>query len=145
PATAATVVLDFLFVTVLSRVKTGMPHSASAKKRHKQNLRNRERNRAAKSELKSQVRKVLSAIDGGDATQATEALRVLARTADKAAASRKIHRNKAARIKSRLSAPVLAASKGGAAAATTKSDGKTASAKSGGKGAGKSKKSAAKA
>ena len=40
-----------------------MPHSASAKKRHKQNLRNRERNRAAKSELKSHVRKVLSAID----------------------------------------------------------------------------------
>ncbi|MFM8704729.1 MAG: 30S ribosomal protein S20 [Planctomycetia bacterium] len=126
-----------------------MPHSASAKKRHKQNLRNRERNRAAKSELKSQVRKVLSAIDGGDATQAKEALRVLARTADKAAASRKIHRNKAARIKSRLSARVLAASKGGAAAATAKSDGKsdgkTASAKSGGKGAGKSKKAAAKA
>ena len=46
-----------------------MPHSASAKKRHKQNLRNRERNRAAKSELKSHVRKVLSAIDAGDITQ----------------------------------------------------------------------------
>ncbi|MFM8709476.1 MAG: 30S ribosomal protein S20, partial [Planctomycetia bacterium] len=44
---------------------------------------------------------VLSAIDGGDATQAKDALRVLARTADKAAASRKIHRNKAARITSR--------------------------------------------
>jgi small subunit ribosomal protein S20 len=118
-----------------------MPHSASAKKRHKQNLRNRDRNRAAKSELKSQVRQVLSAIDGGDAAQAKEALRLLARTADKAAASRKIHRNKAARIKSRLSARVLAASKGGAAAATAK----TASAKSAGKGGGKSKKAAAKA
>jgi small subunit ribosomal protein S20 len=90
-----------------------MPHSASAKKRHKQNLRNRERNRASKSELKSHVRKVLSAIDAGDATQAREALRTLASSADKAAAAKKIHRNKAARIKSRLSARLLAASKGG--------------------------------
>ena len=105
-----------------------MPHSASAKKRHKQNLRNRERNRAAKSELKGQVRKVLAAIDGGDATQAREAFRVLAKTADKAASSRKIHRNKAARIKSRLSARVLAATKGGAAAGSAKG-GSAASAK----------------
>ena len=97
-----------------------MPHSASAKKRHKQNLRNRERNRAAKSELKSHVRKVLSAIDAGDATQAREALRTLASSADKAAASKKIHRNKAARIKSRLSARMLAASKAGTAASPVK-------------------------
>ncbi len=117
-----------------------MPHSASAKKRHKQNLRNRERNRAAKSELKSHVRKVLSAIDAGDATQAREALRTLASTADKAAASKKIHRNKAARIKSRLSARMLAASKGGTAAAATKGSGTKAS---GTKAAGKGKKSAA--
>jgi len=89
-----------------------MPHSASAKKRHKQNLRNRERNRASKSELKSHVRQVLSAIDAGDAAQGREALRTLASTADKAAAGKKIHRNKAARIKSRLSARLLAASKG---------------------------------
>ena len=113
-----------------------MPHSASAKKRHKQNLRNRERNRAAKSELKSHVRKVLSAIDAGDATQARDALRTLASTADKAAAAKKIHRNKAARIKSRLSARLLAASKGGTAAASTKG---TAT-----KAAGKAKKAPAK-
>jgi small subunit ribosomal protein S20 len=112
-----------------------MPHSASAKKRHKQNLRNRERNRAAKSELKSHVRKVLSAIDAGDATQAREALRTLASSADKAAAAKKIHRNKAARIKSRLSARMLAASKGGPAADSAKgSVAKGSAAKSAGKG-----------
>ena len=122
--------------TDLERVVTGMPHSASAKKRHKQNLRNRERNRAAKSELKSHVRKVLSAIDAGDATQAREALRTLASTADKAAAAKKIPRNKAARIKSRLSARMLAASKGGAAAVPAKG--------SSAKATGKSKKAAAK-
>jgi small subunit ribosomal protein S20 len=95
-----------------------MPHSASAKKRHKQNLRNRERNRAAKSELKSQVRKVLTAIESGDVAQASEALRTAAQKADKAAASKKIHRNKAARIKSRLSARLKAAAQGGSAKPT---------------------------
>ena len=128
-----------------------MPHSASAKKRHKQNLRNRERNRATKSELKSHVRQVLSAIEAGDATQAREALRTLASSADKAAASKKIHRNKAARIKSRLSARMLAASKGVTAASPAKgssakgSPGKGNSAKgSAAKAAGKGKKAATK-
>jgi small subunit ribosomal protein S20 len=92
-----------------------MPHSASAKKRHRQNLRNRDRNRVAKSQLKSQVRKVLEAIESGDSARAGEALRTVASVADKAASSKKIHRNKAARIKSRLSARLLAAKKGGAA------------------------------
>jgi small subunit ribosomal protein S20 len=137
-----------------------MPHSASAKKRHKQNLRNRERNRAAKSELKSHVRKVLSAIDAGDITQAREALRTVASSADKAAASHKIHRNKAARIKSRLSARMLSASKGGTVASPAKGSAvkssavksggaksktaKSSAAKSGGKASGGSKKAATK-
>ena len=133
-----------------------MPQSASAKKRHKQNLRNLERNRATKSELKSHVRQVLSAIEAGDATQAREALRTLASSADKAAASKKIHRNKAARIKSRLSARMLAASKGGTVASPAKgssakgSSGKGSSAKgssakgSAAKAAGKGKKAATK-
>lgn len=116
-----------------------MPHSASAKKRHKQNLRNRDRNRAAKSELKSQVRQVLSAIDAGDATKARESLRTLASTADKAAAGKKIHRNKAARIKSRLSKRILAASKAGTAAVPAKSSSAKATAKGGKKAAAKPK------
>lgn len=126
-----------------------MPHSASAKKRHKQNLRNRERNRAAKSELKSHVRQVLTAIDAGEIDQAREALRTVASSADKAAASHKIHRNKAARIKSRLSARMLSAAKGGSTASPAKgSSGKASAAKSAGKsaakGGSKSKKSTAK-
>ena len=118
-----------------------MPHSASAKKRHKQNLRNRERNRAAKSELKSHVRKVLTAIDAGEIDQAREALRTVASSADKAAASHKIHRNKAARIKSRLSARMLSAAKGGSTASPAKgSSGKASAGKSAAKGGSKSKK-----
>lgn len=86
-----------------------MPHSASAKKRHRQNLRNRERNRATKSEIKTHVRKVLQSISTGDVAGASEHFRAAARTADQAAAKKTIHRNRAARIKSRLSARLKAA------------------------------------
>jgi len=107
-----------------------MPHSASAKKRHRQNLRNRDRNRAAKSALKSDVRKVLDAIESGDMARAREALRTVASTADKAASSHKIHRNKAARIKSRLSARMLAASKAGGSSAKASAKGRSSASKS---------------
>ena len=89
-----------------------MPHSASAKKRHRQNLRNRERNRAEKSALKSSIRKVLAATSSGDAAVSREEFQGLVKTADQAVAKGTIHRNRAARIKSRLSTRVLAASKG---------------------------------
>ena len=86
-----------------------MPHSASAKKRHRQNLRNRERNRAVKSDLKSQVRKLLTAVGAGDVAKAQDELRMVAKKVDRAAAAKTIHKNRAARIKSRLSARVKAA------------------------------------
>lgn len=89
-----------------------MPHSASAKKRHRQNLRNRDRNRAVKSEIKSKIRKVLDAISAGDVGAAKEQFRGMAKTTDRAAASGTIHRNRAARIKSRVSARVKNAEKG---------------------------------
>ncbi|MGB8852617.1 MAG: 30S ribosomal protein S20 [Pirellulales bacterium] len=94
-----------------------MPHSASAKKRNRQNLRNRDRNRAVKSAIKSEVRKVLEAISTGDVGGAKEHLKTVAKKADQAAAKKTIHRNRAARIKSRLSARVKAASTGAPAKA----------------------------
>jgi small subunit ribosomal protein S20 len=97
-----------------------MPHSASAKKRHRQNLRDRERNRAVKSTLKTSIRKVLEAVSSGDTEAAKTQLRGAAKTADQAAAKGTIHKNRAARIKSRLSARVLAASKGPSGAGTGK-------------------------
>lgn len=89
-----------------------MPHSASAKKRHRQNLRDRERNRQAKSVIKTSVRKVLEAVSAGDASLARERLQGATKTADKAAAKGTIHKNRAARIKSRLSARVRSLTKG---------------------------------
>ncbi|MCX7413375.1 MAG: 30S ribosomal protein S20 [Planctomycetia bacterium] len=102
-----------------------MPHSVSAKKRLRQNLRSRERNRAIKSEIKSEMRKLFDALTSGDIPAAREHFRLVAKKTDRAAAKRTIHPNRAARIKSRLSARVLAVSKGGAAVSTpTKKTGK---------------------
>lgn len=94
-----------------------MPHSASAKKRHRQNLRDRERNRQVKSVIKTSIRKVLEAVSAGDVDLARERLRGAAKTTDRAAAKGTIHRNRAARIKSRLSSRVRGLSAGAAAPA----------------------------
>lgn len=98
-----------------------MPHSVSAKKRLRQNLRARERNRAIKSEIKSELKKVLEALTSGDVAAAREHFKVVARKADRAAAKRTIHPNRAARLKSRLSARVKAAGAGTSAPAKVKS------------------------
>jgi len=86
-----------------------MPHSASARKRHRQNLRNRDRNRAAKSSLKTAIRRLLESLGNNDAEGAKERFRLVVKRADRAAAGGTIHRNRAARIKSRLSARLKAA------------------------------------
>jgi small subunit ribosomal protein S20 len=86
-----------------------MPHSASAKKRLRQSIVSRDRNRAIKSEIKTSVRKVLDALSKKDVPAAKEHFRTVARKADQAASAKTIHRNKAARIKSRLSARILKA------------------------------------
>ncbi len=83
-----------------------MPHSRSAKKRHRQSLERRDKNRAVKRELKTRVRSVVEAVEAGKPEDAQGALRVAAQKLDRAAAHNIIHRNKAARTKSRLAARV---------------------------------------
>lgn len=83
-----------------------MPNTKSAKKRLRQNLDRRTRNRATKATLKTLVKKVRAAIDEGNAPLAEEQFRVTTKRLDKAAAHRVIHRNAAARVKSRLSAAI---------------------------------------
>ena len=80
-----------------------MPTSNSAKKRLKQNIVRRARNRSAKSVLKSLVRKVREATDAKDVAKGEADLRVVARRLDQAASKHVIHRNAASRLKSRLS------------------------------------------
>ena len=83
-----------------------MPHSKSAKKRHRQSLERRDRNRAVKRELKTRVRKVVDAVAAGKADDAQGALQVASQKLDRAAAHKIIHRNAAARTKSRLAARI---------------------------------------
>ena len=81
-----------------------MPNTKSAKKRHRQSLVRRTRNRAAKSVIKTQVRKLREAIAGGEVETATAEFRLTTKKLDQTAARGIIHANVAARLKSRLSA-----------------------------------------
>jgi small subunit ribosomal protein S20 len=80
-----------------------MPNTQSAKKRMRQNEKRRARNRAAKSAMKTAIKRV-KAEPTDDAT-AREALRTIGKTAKRGV----IHANKAARLASRLQRRVNAA------------------------------------
>jgi len=79
-----------------------MPNTKSAKKRLRQNIVRRMRNRMAKSAMKSQLRKVREAAEAGDVEKAEQEYRLAAKRLDRAGARNIIHPNKAARTKSRL-------------------------------------------
>lgn len=79
-----------------------MPTTSSAKKRHRQSLERRAKNRSVKSDVKTQLKKVRAAITAGDATLADTEFRLAAKKLDRAGAKRVIHPNVAARTKSRL-------------------------------------------
>ena len=80
-----------------------MPNTKSAAKRHRQSIKRRDRNRSAKTEVKTQIRKVRELVANGDGEGASEQFRLTAKTVDQAAASGIVHKNLAARVKSRLS------------------------------------------
>lgn len=89
-----------------------MPTSLSSKKRLRQNIVRQGRNKAIKSQMRGQVRKVREAIAGGDVAQSEAQFRLAAKKLDQAAAKHIIHRNAAARVKSRLSAKIKAIKQG---------------------------------
>ena len=74
------------------------------------------RNRAAKSSLKTQLKKVGEAAAGGDAVKADAEYRLAAKKLDRAGSRGLIHRNAAARQKSRLSRMLKVAKQKGQAA-----------------------------
>ena len=86
-----------------------MPNTKSAKKRLRQNEARRVRNRAARSTLKTSLKKVRGSIESGDVAAANEGFRAVVKKIDQTAARGVIHRNAAARLKSRLSAALKAA------------------------------------
>jgi small subunit ribosomal protein S20 len=81
-----------------------MPNTKSAAKRHRQSTLRRARNRAARSDVKTRNRKVLTALEEGQKDEAQSLFREAVKNLDQAAAKKIIHRNAAARLKSRLAA-----------------------------------------
>ncbi|HEY0540097.1 MAG TPA: 30S ribosomal protein S20 [Actinoallomurus sp.] len=79
-----------------------MANIKSQIKRNKQNEKARLRNKAVKSELKTEIRKFREAADSGDAEATTTQLRVALRKLDKAASKGVIHKNQAANRKSAI-------------------------------------------
>jgi len=77
-----------------------MPNNAAAEKRMRQEKRRRLRNRMVKSTVRTQVTKARLAID--NEADAQEAVRAAVSELDRAAKKGVIHRNNAARRKSRL-------------------------------------------
>lgn len=92
-----------------------MPTTKSAKKRLRQNLAARARNRSRRSAVRTQIKKVRSAIQAGNVEAAETEFRAVQKKLDQAGASRLIHPNAAARLKSRLSEKIKALKQGAAA------------------------------
>lgn len=81
-----------------------MANTASAKKRIRQNEKRRLRNRWYRGRARTSVKKARAAIEAGNWSEAEELVREACRALDKAAGKDVIHRNNAARRKSRLMA-----------------------------------------
>jgi small subunit ribosomal protein S20 len=75
-------------------------------KRNKTNEKARLRNKAAKSSLKTAIRKTREAIEAGDTEKATAAAREASRKLDKAVSKGVIHKNQAANKKAALAQKV---------------------------------------
>ena len=90
-----------------------MANSASSRKRIKQNERNRTRNRARKSALKKETRKLLDTLHQGDVGAAQELFSKMQTALDQVAAKGTLHKNAAARRKSRLARKLNAAKTAG--------------------------------
>ncbi len=80
-----------------------MANSPSAKKRMRQDVKRRARNRWRKNQIKDVVKKFDELIEDGNTTDAAEQLKVCFSTLDKIAQKGTIHKNAASRKKARLS------------------------------------------
>ena len=81
-----------------------MANIKSQIKRNRQNERRRVRNKAVRSELRTRAKNAVAAAERGE--DPSEALRLASKAYDKAASKHVIHRNEAARRKSRLAKKV---------------------------------------
>lgn len=85
-----------------------MPKHRTVLKRQRQNLRRRMINKTARTRLRSQLKKLRALIASGAEEEARQALAATIAIIDKSITKGVIHKNAAARLKSRLSRQVNA-------------------------------------
>lgn len=85
-----------------------MANSLSARKRARQAERHRKHNASQRSFVRTSIKKVLKAIESGDKDAATAAFKEAVPAIDKSVSKGIMHKNKAARHKSRLNAHIKA-------------------------------------
>ncbi len=103
PETITRLTIPHYFPTTLYQALNQiMANTASAEKRARQTTRREDRNRTIRSRVKNARRSALEAVTKKDKSAAKSAVATLASVADRAASKGVIHRNKANRLKSRL-------------------------------------------
>lgn len=85
-----------------------MANSLSARKRARQAERHRRHNASLRSHVRTEIKKVLRAIDAGDKSAAETAYKAAVPAIDRSVSQGIMHKNKAARHKSRLNAHIRA-------------------------------------
>ncbi len=95
-----------------------MAHSLSAKKRIRQNLKRRARNRWRKRGFREAISTYNETILHGSVEQAEKELTAIYKELDQVAAAGAIHKNTASRLKSRLTLRLNSKKQGPAATAT---------------------------
>lgn len=83
-----------------------MANIKSAIKRARQSIKRRAHNVAIRSRLRTHIKNVVKAVEAGKVDAAVEAYKLAQPIIDKASGKGFIHKNKAARHKSRLSAAI---------------------------------------
>ena len=79
-----------------------MANHASAEKRHRQSLKRRERNRTAKSSIRTSIKEAIRLAQAGEKDAALARAKVATKLLDKAVVQGVLHKNNAARRISRL-------------------------------------------
>jgi small subunit ribosomal protein S20 len=85
-----------------------MANSAQARKRARQASAQRDHNMSQRSELRTAIKKVRKAIEAGDKSAAQAVFQASMSVVDRIADKKIVHKNKAARHKSRLSSAIKA-------------------------------------
>jgi len=85
-----------------------MANTAQARKRARQAVKNNAHNSSLRSEMRTAIKAVRKAIGLGDKAAATQVFQTSVSTIDRIADKKVIHKNKAARHKSRLAAALKA-------------------------------------